>query len=160
LKVAFINGRVAVIVRYWEQEHHVTEAGARIDIRRVTQVEGPSHRAGAAGLTVAPVGGGGGIWRADLLVVLEDGTHCFHFHPEFEDDDVGERFDDPALARDPRAWIEDQLRDLPAILAAAGAEELTPSVDIAEHIRALPLMMAAIDAALARVPVAAAAMRG
>jgi hypothetical protein len=124
----------------------------------VTEVEGPAHRPGAQGFTVHPVGGGGGIWRADLLVVLDDGSHCFHFHPDFKDDDVGERVDDPLLAANPRAWIENQLRELPAILDKAGAANLITTVDMEEHLRTLPLMMTAIDGALAKVPVAAAAM--
>lgn len=158
MKYAFVNGRVAVIIRYWEQHGEAIEGGARVDVRRVTQVEGPAHRPGAAGFEVAPVGDGG-IWRADLFVVLsEGGLGCFHYHPEFRDDDVGQRFDDDELARDPRGWIEDSLRDLPKILANSGAEDLIPSLDLDAHRRALPLMMASVDACLARVPVASAAI--
>ena len=81
MKYVFVNGRVAIVVRYWEQSGAgVTEAGARIDVRRVAQVEGRQHREGAAGLTVAPVADGG-IWRADLFMVLsEPGTSRFHYH--------------------------------------------------------------------------------
>jgi len=157
--VAFINGRVAVMIGYFENARHITEAGARVDIRLVDPVEGPAHRAGAEGFAISPVGGGGGLWRADLLVVLEDGSPCFHFHPEFKCDDVGERFDTPELTENPRGWIEDQLRDLPTLLARAGAGEVVASLDLEDHRRALPQMMAAIDGALARVPVAAAAHR-
>lgn len=160
LKFAFINGRVAIVIRYWEQRGDVTEAGARIDIRRVTQVEGQAHRHGAAGATIHPVGGGGGIWRADLFVGLEEGTGCFHYHPAFRDNDVGDRFDDEGLAEDPRGWIETRLRDLPDVLAQAGARELIPSVDMDNHLRAMPLMMAAVDAALAQVPITSAHLKG
>ncbi len=153
MKYVFVNGRVAVIVRYWEQRAAAIEGGARIDVREVSQVEGPAHRAGAAGFTVAPVGTGG-VWRADLFVVLnEGGRSCFHYHPEFRDGDVGERFDRDDLERDPRAWVEETLGDLPAILVTAGADHLVSSVDLDEHRRALPLMMAAVDSCLARVPV-------
>lgn len=160
MKVTFINGRVAIVIRYWEQRGDVTEAGARIDIRRVTQVEGEAHRPGAAGATIQPVGGGGGIWRADLFVVLEDGTGCFHYHPAFRDNDVGDRFEDDGLAEDPRGWIEARLRDLPGLLARAGANELTPSVDMHTHLRTMPLMMVAVDAALAQVPITSAGLEG
>lgn len=159
MKFAFINGRVATVVRYWEQRAAVTEAGARIDIRRASQVEGPAHRPGAAGVTIGPVGGGDGIWRADLLLTLEDGTESFHFHPNFEDDDVGLRVDDPGLTNDPRSWIEDRLRDLPAVLERAGAGDLVPSLDLEEHRRATPLMMSAVDTCLARVPISIARTR-
>lgn len=153
MKFVFVNGRVAVVIRYWEQRAGAVEGGARVDIREVSQVEGEVHRPGAAGFTVAPVSDGG-IWRADLFVVLNDGgTPCFHYHPEFRDGDVGDRFDRPELAADPRRWIEDALADLPRILEQAGFGHVVSSVDMDEHRKALPLMMAAIDTCLARVSV-------
>ena len=153
MKFVFVNGRVAVVIRYWEQRAAAVEGGTRVDIREVSQVEGAVHRPGAAGFTVAPVSDGG-IWRADLFVVLNDGgTPCFHYHPEFRDGDVGDRFDRPELAADPRRWIEDALADLPGILQKAGFGHLSASIDMDEHRNALPLMMAAVDACLARVPV-------
>lgn len=158
MKYVFVNGRVAIVIRYWEQRAAVIEGGARVDIREVTQVEGRRHRAGAAGFTVAPVSPGG-IWRADLFVVLNDGgKQCFHYHPEFRDDDVGDRFDQSELASDPRQWIDRTLGDLPQILQTAGAGHLVPSIDLDEHRSAMPLIMCAIDACLARVPVTIAKM--
>lgn len=152
MKYVFVNGRVAIVIRYWEQRAAAVEGGARVDVREVSQVEGPAHRAGAAGFTVGPVGEGG-IWRADLFVVLTDaGASCFHYHPQFRDGDVGERFDDAVLIADPRRWIEDQLGDLPSLLTGAGAGHLVASLDLDEHQRALPAMLAAIDACMARVP--------
>ena len=151
MKYVFVNGRVAVTIRYWEQRGADIEGGARVDIRRVEQVEGPGHRAGAAGFKVGSVGDGG-IWRADLFVVLSDGGKpCFHYHPRFRDSDVGDRFDDDLLGTDPRSWIEKQLRNLPAILQDFGAGDLIDSVDIAAHERALALMMLAVDACLAQI---------
>lgn len=158
MKFAFINGRIATVVRYWEQRAAVTEAGARIDIRRASQVEGPAHRPGAAGVIIGPVGGGDGIWRADLLLTL-DGSESFHFHPNFEDDDVGLRVDDSGLTKDPRGWIQERLENLPKVLEEAGAGDLVPSLDLEEHSMAIPLMMGAIDTCLARVPVALARTR-
>ena len=147
MKTVFVNGRVAVVIRYWEQRGKVTEVGARVDSRKVEQGEGPGQRAGAAG--------GGGIWRADLLVNLDDGLECFHYHPEFKDDDVGERFDEPQLQDDPRGWMEGRLRNLPEILEDAGAGDLIASIDLDELDRAVPLMMAAIESALERIPTGA-----
>jgi hypothetical protein len=156
MKFAFVNGRVAVVVRYWEERNPVVDGGCRVEVREVTQVEGREHRAGNAGFTVSPVAPGG-RWRADLFVVLtENGAPCFHFHPEFELDDVGERFWDDDLAADPRAWIAAHLGDLPGLLRRAGGAQLLASVDLAEHRAALPLMLAAVDACLARIPAALA----
>lgn len=155
----FTNGDVAIIIQYWEQAGAVTEAGARVDVRRASSVEGPAHRSGAEGVRIEPVGGGGGLWRADLLVRLDDGTESFHYHPEFHDDDVGERFFDEGLSTDPRGWIEDRLRDFPSLLTEAGAPELMESMDSVSHARSVPLMLVIIDAALAQVPAAMAASR-
>ena len=159
MKFVFVNGRVAIIVRYWEQRDQAIEGGARIDIRRLEQVEGHNHRAGAAGFTVLPMSDGG-LWRADLFMVLsEPGTPCLHYHPQFENNDVGDRFFDDELTVDPRRWIAAQLADITGTLERCGAADLVPSVDLEEHRRALPLMLAAVDACLARIPAAMTAMR-
>jgi hypothetical protein len=155
VKFAFVNGRAAIVIRYWEERGTLADGGARVEIRRVEQVEGPSHRPGAAGFTVAPVGGGGGIWRADLFLVLsQPGTSCFHYHPQFESDDVGERFFEPDMAADPRKWITAKLTDITGTLVKAGAADVAASINLDEHERALPLMLAAVDACLARLPAA------
>jgi len=154
MKIAFVNGRVGIVIRYWEEPNPIVDGGCRIEIREVHQVEGNRHRAGNAGFTVSPVSPGG-LWRADLFVVLtSQGEPCFHFHPEFEHDDVGERGWDPELDADPRRWIADRLSDLPGLLEACGGGHLTASVDLDEHRAALPLMMHAIDRCLARIPMA------
>ena len=102
----------------------------------------------------------GGLWRADLFMVLSDpGTPCLHYHPQFENNDVGDRFFDDELTADPRRWIAAQLADITGMLERCGAADLVPSVDLEEHRRALPLMLAAVDACLARIPAAMTAMR-
>ena len=160
MKFVFVNGRVAVTVRYWEERGEVTDGGARVELRRVDQVEGLNHRAGAAGFTVLPVSNGG-LWRADLFMVLSDpGTPCFHYHPRFENNDVGKRCFEDELTADPGSWIASQLADITGLLERCGAGDLVPSVDLDEHQRALPLILAAIDACLARIPPAIAAFRG
>jgi hypothetical protein len=157
MKYVFVNGRVAVIVRYWEQHGPVVDGGARVEIRRVEQVEGENHRPGAAGFTVLPVSDGG-LWRADLFMVLsEPGTPCFHYHPKFERGDVGHRFELDELTANPREWIAAQLTDITGTLERADAADLVPSVDLEQHRRALPAMLAAVDACLAQLPAAVAA---
>jgi hypothetical protein len=153
MKYVFVNGLLAIQIRYWE-EPGFGDGGARVELRRVTQVEGDKHRAGAAGCTVSPVAPGG-IWRADLFMHLDEpGKGCFHHHPDFSSTDVGKREFDEEMARDPHAWIEDRLRELPQLLARCGAQDVIASVDLDEHRRALPLMLAAVDQCLARVPAA------
>jgi hypothetical protein len=161
MKFVFVNGRVAIIVRYWEQryweqDNQVIDGGARVELRRVDQVEGPGHRPGAAGFTVQPIGDGG-LWRADLFMVLSDpGTPCFHHHPQFGNSDVGERVVEDELTDDPAKWISAQLSDITGTLERCGAGDLVSSMDLDEHRRALPLMLAAVDACLARIPAAMA----
>src|ERR1700733_8971143 len=138
MKYVFVNGRVAVIVRYWEQQGPVTDGGARVELRRVEQVEGAGHRAGAAGFTVLPISDGG-LWRADLFMVLSDpGTPCFHYHPRFENNDVGHRFELDELTANPREWIAAQLTDITGTLERGGAGDLGASLDLAQHRGALP----------------------
>lgn len=152
VKFVFVNGRVAIIVRYWEQHGTAVDGGARVEVRRVDQVEGANHRPGAAGLVIGPISDGG-VWRADLFMVLsEPGKQCFHYHPKFENGDVGERHEESGLSADPRRWIADQLSDITGLLKRAGASDLIASVDLDEHRAALPQMLAAVDACLARLP--------
>lgn len=154
MKYVFVNGRVAIIVRYWVQKGAATDGGARVELRRVDHVPGRDDRPGTAGLRIGSVGDGG-IWRADLFMVLsEPGRPVFHFHPNFEDGDVGERYELPELDEDPRRWIADQLDDITGLLQRSGAGELAPSVDLYEHRQAMPHIMSAVDSCLARVPAA------
>ena len=156
MKYVFVNGRVAIIVRYWVQKGADTDGGARVELRRVDHVEGRSDRPGTAGLRIGPIGDGG-LWRADLFMVLsERGRPCFHFHDKFEDGDVGERFEAPELTADPRRWIAGQLEDITGLLRRCGAAELISSVDLDEHRQAMPLILAAVDSCLARLPAAIA----
>lgn len=156
MKSVFVNGRVAIVVRYWEEPPlpdapGIVEVGARVEVRRVEQVVGRAHRPGAAGLTVRPISDGG-IWRADLFVALTSPpAPRFHYHAQFGDDEVGPR---TFLAEgvDPRAWAADRLADLPRLLVDHGAQDLVSSVDVRQHELSLPLMLAAIEACLARVP--------
>ncbi|ANY05537.1 hypothetical protein [Pseudonocardia sp. HH130630-07] len=151
MKYLFVNGRLAIQIRYWE-EPGFGDGGARVELRRVTQVEGTAHRAGAAGCTVSPVRPDG-LWRADLFLNLDrPGEGCFHHHPTFSATDVGGREFERAITDDPRRWIEDRLRDLPALLALCGGEDVLSSVDLDEHRRALPLMLTAVEQCLARLP--------
>lgn len=151
MKYAFVNGRVATIIRYWEEPLDEREGGARVELRHVDQVDSANRRAGNAGFLVAPVSEGG-LWRADLFVKLDTpGLACFHYHPEFFDGDVGWRSFEGLEHADPRVWIEVQLKNTEEVLERCGAADLIPSFDRGENLRALPLMMLAVDTCLARL---------
>ena len=118
---AFIVGPVAVTVRYWEERDREVEGGARIEVRRVTEVVGERHRPGTAGWRIEPVARGG-LWRSDILTVISrPGNEVrYHHHPEFRDGDVGRRVFDPEMTADPVGFTMARLADLPRLLADAG----------------------------------------
>ena len=153
MRTAFVNGGLAIIVQYWEQHGAEVEGGARVELRRASVITTPGAAAGIPGFSVAPIGEGG-LWRADLFIGLTDGGRPrFHYHPHFEHGDVGQRVLADELTADPVTWISERLGDLPALLATCEATDLLDGIDLEEHRRALPAMLAAVDAALGRATV-------
>jgi hypothetical protein len=147
----FVFGPIAITVGYWEQIGAEVEKGARVEVRRVAPIEVPGAAAGVAGLSLLPVTDG--IWRADLFTG-PDGP-IYHYHPHFEDGDVGQRFFDELLTRDPVAFVTERLDALPHLLAESGAEDLIDAVDVAEVRATLPLIREAIERSFERVAVTA-----
>ena len=64
------------------------------------------------------------VWRADVFETLSGpGSHDrTHHHPLFRGWEPGRRKYDEQLTRDPVAWLEHQLSDLPALLAGAAVD--------------------------------------
>ena len=149
LKYVFVVGPVAVVVQHWEERFSELESGARVEVRRVEPSVGERDRPGAAGFRVLPVSEGG-IWRADLFVVVDPLTSepRYHHHPRFAGGDVGPRVFDPDLDADPPGWTEARLADLPGLLTECGAADLAAAVDPGRLSEALPAIRAAIDACL------------
>jgi hypothetical protein len=141
---AFITGPIAITAGYWVQRGVDTESGARVEIRRIEREVIPGAPAGVAGWRLLPVSAG--IWRADLFRD-QDGNVIYHYHPQFEKGDVGERSFDDRLTTDPVGFVIDSLRDLRTLLETSGAGDLVDQVDYTEIERALPAIRAAIDAA-------------
>lgn len=151
LKYVFVIGPVAVVVQHWEERFSQLESGARVEVRRVEPSVGRRDRPGAAGFRVLPVSDGG-IWRADLFVVIDPpgGEPRYHHHPRFAAGDVGPRVFDPDMAVDPTGWTEARLADLRALLHDCGAGDLAGAVDPGQVAQILPAVRAAIDACLTR----------
>jgi hypothetical protein len=148
MEYMFVFGPVAVTVTRCEVRfERECEAGARVELRRAEVV--PGNREGNEGLRVLPVAEGG-IWRADLLTVVDPPTNepRYHYHPEYDSGDVGERVFDPQLTADPPGWAMRRLGDFRSLLVESGAADVADLVDYAEVARALPAMRAAIDACL------------
>ncbi|MEV4754493.1 hypothetical protein AB0J86_05145 [Micromonospora sp. NPDC049559] len=149
MQYMFLNGQVAIMVRYCVERYEQVDGGARIDVRRAEPYEGHKHREGAHGYRVLPVGDGG-IYRIDLSIRLDDGSReqRYHHHPHFQDGDVGPRAYDEGLAADPVGWSERQLRNLPKLLTEKGYPELAESIDIHELEKAMPMIRMAIESSL------------
>jgi hypothetical protein len=96
------------------------ERGVRVEVRLLESPErGGSIYASRPILIERP------IWRADLLesVVGPPGSHDrTHHHPQMRDWEPGSRQFDPAMSADPLGFVGEQLRDLPRLLTAAGAD--------------------------------------
>lgn len=132
---AYVVGPIAITVGHWVQKGAETESGARVEIRRVEREEIPGAAAGVAGFRILPVSAG--IWRADLFRD-QDGRIIYHYHPRFEEGDVGERYFDDQLTADPVGFVMDRLGDLPALLRGSGAGDIAGDVPLGEIARALP----------------------
>lgn len=95
------------------------------------------------------------VWRADLLETVkgQPGSHDrTHHHPRFRGWEPGSRQYDEGMTADPLGWLEQQLADLPGLLA--GAELPTDSAgpgDAAQMAAAAPLIVEAVRDLLARV---------
>jgi hypothetical protein len=140
---AFISDPIVITAGYWVQRGVDTESGARVEIRRVEREEIPGAPAGVAGLRFLPVSAG--IWRADLFRD-QAGKVIYHYHPQFEKGDVGQRFLDDQLTADPVGFVVERLRDLRSLLETSGAGDLADQVSYADVERALPAIRAAIEA--------------
>ena len=140
----FVTGPIAITAGYWVQRGVDTESGARVEIRRIEREELTGAAAGVAGLRLLPVSEG--IWRADLFRD-QDGNVIYHYHPNFEKGDVGERSLDDQLTADPVGFVMDRLRDLRSLLQTSGAGDLVDLVDYADVERSVPAIRSAIEAA-------------
>ncbi|MDA8046181.1 MAG: hypothetical protein M0Z30_13240 [Actinomycetota bacterium] len=95
------------------------------------------------------------VWRADLLetVAGEAGSHDrTHHHPRFRAWEPGRRRYEPGLSADPLTWLQQQLEDLPGLLAGAElpAGSAAPG-DAAAMARTAPQITDVVRDLLARV---------
>jgi hypothetical protein len=130
VKFGWFFGRVAVLVEYFEQiGPDEIEGGARVEVRRVEKELVPGAAAAVSGFRVLPVSEG--IWRADLFHLLnKPGDNAvYHYHPNFEDGDVGEREFDPHLTADHLGWALDQVANLRDGILREHAPDLIDDVD-------------------------------
>jgi hypothetical protein len=146
VKFAWIFGRVAVLVEYFEQiGPDEIEGGARVEVRRVEKELIPDAPAAVSGFRVLPVSAG--VWRADLFHLLnKPGDHpIYHYHPNFGDGDVGEREFDAGLTNDHLGWALAQVANLREGILAEYAPDLVDDVSPDDLSAVLPQVKAALD---------------
>jgi hypothetical protein len=145
VKYAWIFGRVAVLVEYFEQiGPDEIEGGARVEVRRVEKELIPGAPAAVSGFRILPVSAG--VWRADLFHLLnKPGDHpIYHYHPDFIDGDVGERQFDPGLTGNHIDWALDQVLNLREGILREHAPDLVDDVEQAEVEVVLPQVRMAL----------------
>ncbi len=98
-----------------------------------------------SGFRVLPVTDG--IWRADLFHLLSrpGDQPIYHYHPNFENGDVGERSFDPALTADHLGWAYDQVANLRDGILREHAPDLVDDVDPDDLATILPQVRAALE---------------
>jgi hypothetical protein len=141
----FAFNEIAVVVRHWfEVGPDDEEHGARLELRRLVPHE---HRGSESAPQVLELDGI--VWRADLFDGLDDEPGSWsraHHHLNFDGIEPLDRTWDDDLSADPIGWTRRTLEDLPALLAARGVELEDAEGEAADVRRALPAIMAAVEA--------------
>lgn len=141
----FAFNEIAIVVRHWfevgpEDEEH----GTRLEIRRLVP---HAHRGSESAPQILELDEI--VWRADLFDGLEDVPGSWsraHHHRNFDGIEPRDRTWDDDLSADPIGWTRRALDDLPALLDQQGAELEDPEGEAADLRRALPAIMAAVEA--------------
>jgi hypothetical protein len=123
VQACFLLDRVAILVRHWyEVGPSDEEHGTRVECRTIAR---PAHIGSES--AAQPVTLDEPLWRADIFDLIGEppgNLSRAHYHPTFEGREPSSRNWDTRLREDWAGWLSAQLRDLPAVLAAAGAPEL------------------------------------
>src|SRR3954453_12163408 len=145
MQQGFAFNELAIAVRHWfEVGPDDTEHGARLEIRRIARHPHRGSESAPQVLELDEI-----VWGADLFDWVEDppgsGSRA-HAHLDWDGIEPTGRSWDDDLSADPLGWTRRQLEDLPALLAARGVELADPEGEAEDVRRALPAIMAAIEA--------------
>lgn len=144
--ITFGFDRLALVAAdlYFQDPHRPAgqggaEHGIRLELRRIQaeQLRGSEYSA-------RPVFIADPVWRVDLFRSVDAagaGLDRAHHHPTFTGWDESARAFEDELSKDPLAWLEKELQDLPAVLARAGVTDTASPRDIAELRLALPRVL-------------------
>jgi hypothetical protein len=142
---AFLIGGVGITVRHWvEPPDAGEECGARLEIQRIEEEPPEVFYAASARCLRQPV------LRADLFTRIAGAPgnwDAAHYHPRFDDRWIPcDRVWDPQLTSNPDGWLRTKLQGLRGTLQECGAPDLAETIDQAAVDRALPHIMAAVEA--------------
>ena len=141
----FAFNELAIAVRHWfEIGPDDDEHGARLEIRRLVR---HPHRGSESAPQVLELDAI--VWRADLFDAVGDAPGSWsraHHHDGFDGIEPTGRTWDDELSADPLGWTHRRLEDLPGLLAACGVQLEDPEGEAADVRRALPAIMAALEA--------------
>ena len=149
-RVGVVLGDIYFVDPEPEAGQEGAEHGVRLEVRLMEQPERDgSIYASRPVLVDRPV------WRADLLESVDGRPGSYdrtHHHPAMDGWEPGRRRFERDLSADPLAWLEAKLRDLPALLAAAGipADAVHPD-DARQLAAAAPEIVALAERLLRRV---------
>jgi hypothetical protein len=121
LQFAFLLDSVAILVRHWyEVGPSDEEHGTRIEMRTIARPAHVGSESAAQPVTLYQP-----LWRADIFDLIGErpgNLSRAHYHPRFDGLEPSSRHWDAGLRKDWSGWLRTQLTDLPAVLAAAGAQ--------------------------------------
>jgi hypothetical protein len=146
---AFLFEKIAVMVGPWWEPAEPPERGARVEVRMRPEEPRRGSLSAAQRVVIDQP-----VFRADLFDRLDHppgNLLSAHFHEGFDGVEPRDRLWPPELRRDPIAWLQAELGDLPRVLARAGvAAEAEAVARDAEALRAaLPAITDAVETAWA-----------
>jgi hypothetical protein len=141
----FAFNELAIAVRHWfEIGPEDNEHGARLELRRLVRHPHRGSESAPQVLELDEI-----LWRADLFDGLDDEPGSWsraHHHDDFDGIEPTGRTWDDGLSADPIGWTRRRLEALPDLLARRGVELDDVEAEAADVRRALPAIMAAVEA--------------
>ena len=145
MKYVFLFDGFGVTVKHWaETPDDPQERGTRVEVQRLHELPPEQFYFAQERVLREP------FFRADLFS-LDAGPpgnwESAHYHPNFlENWSPSDRAWDATLSKNPTAWMQSQFENMRELLRRGGAPDLAEKVDDAEVQKAMPHMIAAVEA--------------
>ena len=161
MQQTFVFSKVAVVVGPWWEPGDPPERGARVELRLLSDEPHRGSESAAQRVVIDEA-----LFRADLFDQLDGPAGnllAAHFHAGFDGVEPRDRQWPERIREDPTGWLTDQLGDLRALLAQAGAGDRNGAwidADAAALRKACPAIIAAVEATWTTVRDEAASSAG